>query len=95
MKNGFVYIMASQKNGTLYTGVTSNLLKRVYEHKNNLFEGFTSKYSVHQLVFLEDCGNIESAIVREKHIKGYSRVKKIKLIEGNNPNWNDLSEEWY
>ncbi len=95
MKNGFVYIMASQKNGTLYTGVTSNLLKRVYEHKNNLFEGFTSKYSVHQLVFLEDCGNIESAIVREKHIKGYSRTKKIKLIEGNNPNWIDLSEEWY
>ncbi|MCO5250447.1 MAG: GIY-YIG nuclease family protein [Candidatus Kapabacteria bacterium] len=95
MKKGYVYIMASKRNGTLYTGVTSDLFKRVYEHKNNLIDGFTKKYSVHNLVYFEDCGNIVSAIEREKQIKGFLRAKKITLIESINPEWYDLSEEWF
>ncbi|MCX7736274.1 MAG: GIY-YIG nuclease family protein [Candidatus Kapabacteria bacterium] len=95
MKKGYVYIMASKKYGTLYTGVTSNLLKRIYEHKNNLIDGFTKKYSVHTLVYFEDCGNILQAIKREKQIKGWNRYKKIKLIESIKKNWEDLSKDWY
>lgn len=87
--------MASKRNGTLYTGVTSDLFKRVYEHKNNIIDGFTKKYSVHNLVYFEDCGNIVIAIQREKQIKGFVRAKKIKLIESINPEWNDLSKEWF
>ncbi len=95
MKKGYTYIMASKKNGTLYVGVTSNLIKRVYEHKNNLVDGFTKKYSVHSLVYFEDCENIVNAIAREKQIKGWTRIKKINLIESVNPEWRDLSKEWY
>ena len=73
--------MASKKNGTLYVGVTSNLIKRVYEHKNNLVDGFTKKYSVHFLVYFEDCESIINAIAREKQIKGWTRIKKINLID--------------
>ena len=87
--------MASKRNGTLYTGVTSNLLKRVYEHKNDIIKGFTSKYSVHILVYFEECGSIEAAIVREKQIKSWGRSKKLKIIEKLNPKWNDLSEGWF
>ena len=75
MKDCYVYIFASDRNGTLYIGVTSNLLKRIYEHKNNLIEGFTSKYKIHNLVYYEITNDIKSAIEREKTIKGWTRNK--------------------
>lgn len=84
--------MANKQNGTLYVGVTSNLTKRVYEHKNNELEGFTSKYQCHNLVYYECFENMDQAIEREKQIKSGSRLKKIKLIEKDNPNWKDLYE---
>jgi putative endonuclease len=86
----FVYILASKKNGTLYIGVTNNLLKRVYEHKNNLVEGFTQKYKVHNLVYYEIFKNIHDAITREKNMKKWKRKWKMELIEKFNPNWDDL-----
>jgi putative endonuclease len=94
MKKGYIYIMASKRNGTLYIGVTSNLLKRVYEHKNNIIKSFTSQYAVHNLVYFEETNEIRTAIEREKQIKGWLRKKKIELIESINPEWKDLSEEW-
>ena len=94
MKDSYIYIMASQKNGTLYTGVTTDLKRRVFEHKNNLTHGFTAKYSIHELVFFEQCSDIRAAIEREKVIKGWSRKKKISLIESLNPGWKDISKEW-
>ncbi len=90
MKQYYVYILASKKNGTLYIGVTNNLLKRVYEHKNNLIEGFTKKYSVHNLVYYEVYSNIYDAIAREKRMKKWKRKWKIELIEKSNPQWMDL-----
>jgi len=90
MKTYFVYIIASKRNGTLYIGVTSNLVKRVYEHKNKLVEGFTKKYNVHVLVHYEAIEDINSAIKREKQLKKWKRQWKIELIEKNNPNWRDL-----
>ena len=87
-----VYIMANKRNGTLYTGVTSNLPQRVWQHKNDATEGFTKKYQIHKLVYYEQCPSMEAAIFREKQIKGGSRKKKIILIEKNNPQWNDLSD---
>jgi putative endonuclease len=89
-KQPCVYLLASKRNGTLYTGVTSNLLKRVWEHQNNLVEGFTSKYSVHTLVWYEMHDTMESAIQREKLIKNRKRAWKIKTIEELNPRWGDL-----
>ncbi|OGD69386.1 hypothetical protein A3I18_02405 [Candidatus Campbellbacteria bacterium RIFCSPLOWO2_02_FULL_35_11] len=94
-KTAYVYIMSSKKNGTIYTGVTSNLEKRVYEHKNNVVKGFTQKYNVHILVYYEFGENILSAIEREKQIKGGSRKNKIKLIEKDNPEWRDLSDDLF
>ena len=85
-----VYLLASKKNGTLYTGVTSNLLKRIWEHKNKVVEGFTSKYNVHILVWYEVHEVMETAIKREKVIKNWKREWKIKLIEKMNPHWIDL-----
>ena len=85
-----VYILASKQNGTLYTGVTSSLLKRVWEHKNNLVDGFTKKYDVHTLVWYELHETMESAIQREKRIKSWKRDWKIREIEKNNPHWQDL-----
>ena len=85
-----VYLLASKRNGTLYTGVTSNLLKRVWEHKNNVVEGFTKKYNVHILVWYEVYETMESAIQREKAIKNWKRSRKIKVIEATNPNRGDL-----
>jgi putative endonuclease len=85
-----VYILASKRNGTLYTGVTSNLLKRVWEHKNRLVEGFTEKYAVHALVWYETHDTMESAIQREKNIKDWKRAWKIRVIEEMNPQWCDL-----
>ena len=90
MKQYYVYILASKKNGTLYIGVTNNLLKRVYEHKNNLIGGFTKKYHVHNLVYYEAYSNIHDAIAREKRMKKWERQWKINLIEKSNPSWKDL-----
>ncbi len=91
-KQGYVYILTNVHNKVLYTGVTSDLVKRVYEHKNKLVDGFTKKYNVHKLVHFEVFDDIVSAITREKQIKGWLRSKKIALIEANNPEWKDLYE---
>lgn len=90
----YVYIMTNKSNTVLYTGVTNNLERRVYEHKNKLTDGFTKKYNINKLVFFETTNDIKSAIAREKQIKGWLRIKKIKLIETANPEWKDLSVEW-
>ncbi len=92
-KTAYVYILASKRNGTLYTGVSNNLIKRIYEHKNSMVEGFTSKYNVHSLVYYEASESIVSAIEREKQIKAGSRKKKILLIENKNSEWKDLYDE--
>ena len=89
-KQGFVYILFNRKNGTLYVGVTSNLIKRIYQHKNKLIEGFSKKYGLDKLGYYEIYENIENAILREKQIKSGSRKNKINLIEKVNPNWEDL-----
>ncbi len=88
-----IYIMANKKNGILYTGVTSNLIKRVYEHKSKLTDGFSKRYNCTLLVFYEQCESIISAIAREKQIKAGSRLKKVQLIESMNPEWRDLYDE--
>ena len=93
MKNYYVYILASRRNGTLYVGVTNNLVKRVYEHKNDFIEGFTKRYGVHMLVYYEQYDNAESAIQREKRLKFWHRKWKIRLIEETNPGWQDLYDE--
>ena len=93
MKLPCVYILASSRNGTLYTGVTSNLVQRIWQHKSNLVEGFTKKYGVHTMVWLEPHATMESAIGREKAIKEWHRAWKIKLIETNNPQWRDLYDD--
>ena len=85
-----VYILASKRNGTLYVGVTSDLVKRVWEHKNNMVEGFTKQYRVHQLVWYELHESMESAIMREKRLKDWKRAWKLELIESKNPDWLDL-----
>ena len=90
MKPAYVYILASKKNGTLYIGVTSDLIKRIYEHKNGLVDGFTKKYKVHLLVYYEQFLDIYSAISREKQLKHWQRKWKLQLIEQNNTNWRDL-----
>jgi len=85
-----VYILTSKRNGTLYVGLTSNLAERVWEHKNNMVEGFTRRYGLHRLVWYEVHETMESAIVREKGIKGWRRIWKLELIEATNPDWEDL-----
>jgi putative endonuclease len=85
-----VYIVANRKNGTIYVGVTSNLVKRAYEHKNKLAKGFASKYGCTRLVYFELCNDIVVAISREKQLKAGSRAKKLALIEAMNPSWTDL-----
>lgn len=90
MKSYFVYILASKRNGTLYIGVTNDLIKRVWQHKNNLVDGFTKKYHVHLLVHFEETSNVESAIAREKQLKNWQRPWKINLITETNPEWKDL-----
>jgi putative endonuclease len=91
-KQPAVYILASQRNGTLYIGVTSNLQKRPWEHKNDLVEGFTRRYRVHQLVYYELHEDMLSAMTREKQMKKWNRSWKLELIEGQNPGWKDLWE---
>ena len=93
MKQSYVYILASKRNGTLYVGVTSDLIKRIYEHRQNLVEGFTNKYNVHELVYYEVHSDIEAAILREKQIKKWNRRWKLRLIEEMNSEWRDLYQE--
>ena len=93
MKEPCVYLLASRRNGTLYAGVTSNLVKRVWQHKKDLFEGFTKRYGVHRLVWYERHDSMISAIQREKAIKEWKRQWKLELIEAQNPEWRDLYED--
>ncbi len=92
-KTYYVYILASKRNGTLYAGVTNNLERRVYEHKNNMIKGFTKKYNVHKLVYFEETNNINDALEFEKRIKGWLRKKKNDIIEAMNPSWNYLAKD--
>ena len=87
-----MYMLASRKNGTLYLGVTSDLIKRVWEHKNDVVEGFTKRYGIHTLVWYEMHENMDSAITREKTIKGWKRQWKLELVEKENPQWADLHD---
>ena len=89
-KQPAVYILASKRNGTLYIGVTSDLVKRMWEHRNDMVEGFTKRYAVHQLVWYEVHEGMESAIEREKQLKEWKRKWKLELIESTNPSWQDL-----
>ncbi|VAX23359.1 Excinuclease ABC, C subunit-like [hydrothermal vent metagenome] len=93
MRQYYVYILASKKNGTLYIGVTNNLVRRVYEHREGMIDGFIKKYKVKNLVYYEIHSDIKEAIKREKAMKKWYRDWKIKLIEKSNPNWEDLYED--
>lgn len=94
MKTYFVYIMSNHSR-TLYTGVTNDIFRRVTEHKQKIIPGFTQKYNLTKLVHYEEMNDIREAITREKQIKGWIRAKKVSLIEDDNPEWEDLSAEWY
>ena len=94
MHNYYVYIMTNNSK-TLYTGMTNDLTRRVYEHKQKLIPGFTQKYNITKLVYFEETSDVNAAIAREKQIKGWLRAKKITLIESMNPDWKDLSTGWY
>jgi putative endonuclease len=89
----FVYILSNKRNGTLYTGFTSDLLSRVYAHKNDIVKGFTKKYGIHKLVYFEQCDDYDAALQREKQIKEWKRSWKLELIEKVNPLWQDLWDE--
>ena len=91
-KPGFVYIMANRRNGTIYLGATSDLVKRAWEHRDGLIEGFTKRYECYLLVWYEACDSIESARIRERQMKEWKRAWKIREIEGLNPEWEDLYE---
>jgi putative endonuclease len=93
MSGGFIYFMASAPNGILYVGVTSDLVQRVYQHRNGLVQGFTKKYSVKRLVYFEQYDDIRLAIQRKHNIKHWSRTWKVRLILANNPEWNDLYDQ--
>ncbi len=93
MNRAFVYILASERNGTLYVGVTSDLVRRVWEHKQNAVEGFTKRYGVHSLVYYEAHDSVETAIIREKQLKVWQRAWKLEIIENHNPCWKDLYDE--
>jgi putative endonuclease len=94
MKKAYVYILASKRNGTLYIGLTTNLNTRIHAHKTKVIKGFTSKYNVTQLVYVEYCESIEIAVRREKQLKKWKRIEKIELIEKMNPLWKDLYEDF-
>jgi len=94
MKTYYVYIMTNNSR-TLYTGVTNNLERRVFQHKHKLLPGFTQKYDLSRLVYYESCGDIRAAIQREKQIKGWLRARKVALVLSANPAWRDLSEAWH
>ena len=91
----YVYIITNRRNGTLYTGVTNSLERRIWQHKNKVFPGFSAKYDLHLLVYSESFRDITNAIAREKQIKAGSRAKKLELIERDNPEWKDLSAGWF
>ncbi|MCK9352511.1 MAG: GIY-YIG nuclease family protein [Candidatus Paceibacterota bacterium] len=95
MKTSFVYILANERNGTLYIGVTSDLVKRIHEHKTNAIDGFTKKYNVHILVYYEMAEDIRGAIEREKQLKKWNRQWKLNLIEKENPTWKDLYNDLF
>ena len=90
----YIYMITNKNNNVLYTGITNDLERRLYEHKNGLIKGFTSKYNVNKLVYFDHTTDVISAITREKEIKGWKREKKNKLVESINPEWKDLSEEF-
>ena len=93
-KHFCVYIMTNKSNTVLYTGVTNDIVRRVYEHKHKLVKGFTSRYNITKLVYYEASTDINGAIAREKQLKGWRRQKKVVLIEASNPTWRDLSNDW-
>lgn len=93
MKSYFVYIIANKYNDVLYTGVTNNLERRIFEHKNKAIDGFSKKYNLNKLVYFEMFVDVNDALAAEKKIKGWLRKKKIDLIESNNPDWDDLSRD--
>jgi putative endonuclease len=93
MNSYYVYILASRKNGTLYIGVTNDLVRRAYDHKSNVIQGFTEKYGVHNLVYYESYTDVRDALTREKRLKKWKRQWKINLIETKNPDWIDLYEQ--
>ena len=90
----YVYFLTIANNRVLYVGVTNDLARRLYEHKNQVIKGFTDKYNVHKLVYYEHTTDVHAALAREKQIKGWTRAKKNLLVEEENPHWNDLSENW-
>jgi putative endonuclease len=90
LKSYYVYILASKRNGTLYVGITNDLIKRVWQHKNDIAGGFTKKYQIHKLAYFEETNDVESAIKREKQLKQWNRKWKLDLIESKNPDWKDL-----
>ncbi|VAX16267.1 Excinuclease ABC, C subunit-like [hydrothermal vent metagenome] len=94
VKQFYVYIITNKQNTVLYTGITNNLERRVYEHKNKTNEGFTKKYNVSKLVYYETFGNSNAAIAREKQIKAGSRDKKVELVNRKNPEWKNIASEW-
>ena len=94
MKQGFVYLMTNKNNTTIYVGITTNLIQRVYQHKSKIYKGFTSKYNCLKLVYFEEYSDISLAIEREKKLKSGNRLKKVQLIQTVNPEWKDISEDW-
>ena len=94
-KTYYVYLLANYSNTTLYTGVTNDLVRRVYEHKHKIISGFTSKYNVNKLVYFEETNDVRAALQREKEIKGWLRSKKNQLVESKNKSWQDLSKGWF
>ena len=94
MNHYYVYILTNWNNKVMYIGVTGNLLRRLYEHKNGVYEGFTKKYHVHKLVYFEETSDVYAALTREKQLKGLLRSKKNALVETMNPDWHDLSKDW-
>jgi len=92
LRQYYVYILASKRNGTLYIGVTNDLVKRVYQHRQGIVEGFTKKYNVHKLMYFETTNDIHAALEREKRLKAWKRAWKIRLIQESNPDWKDLYE---
>ncbi|MDX1347451.1 MAG: GIY-YIG nuclease family protein [Thiomicrorhabdus chilensis] len=94
MNDYFVYILTSQNNKVMYVGVTNDLQRRIHEHRSHSIPGFTQKYSIDKLVYFESCVDVNSAIAREKQLKGWRREKKNTLVEGANPDWKDLADDW-
>ena len=94
MKEYYVYFLTNWNNKVMYIGVTGNLRRRIYEHKNELVDGFTKRYHIHKLVYLEQTSDVNAALEREKQLKKWTRAKKNRLVETVNPEWNDISADW-